>query len=348
METSKSFPDMTIIVSSRPDLRFGSWSSFFVYEVSEMTKKECLKLIGSLSYDDGVKRRFSSEVKNELYDKYTSFLKSPLLTTIMLLTYESFAEIPDRMHTFYAQAFDTLFQKHDAQKEQFQRKMHTGLSREDFKACFAAFCALSYFEEKYSFDETSLHKIMDGAMKYFGQSKAVKITFTSAQMVDDLRESVCMLHQDGTDIAFVHRSFQEYFTAFFLTNLHGPRVKNLLDRCALRYGDFVIPMARDMDQDTIEQEWVLPVLDELEVGLELREQNTNAALVFSKITPSLGMKSTDDGRSSRVEFPPIDRVASILRSIAGLYPVQFSKYDFDNYCIKNDSDFKKVENLAHS
>jgi hypothetical protein len=245
----------------------------------------------------------------------------------MLLTYEGFAEIPDRMHTFYAQAFDTLFQKHDAQKEQFQRKMHTGLSREDFKACFAAFCGLSYFEEKYSFDETSLLKIAAEAVKYFGQSKAVNITFTPAQMIDDLRESVCMLHQDGTDMTFVHRSFQEYFTAFFLTNLHGPKVKNLLDRCALRFGDSVIPMARDMDQDTIEQEWVLPVLDELEVGLGLREQNTNTALVLSKVMSSLGMQSTGDASATRWAWQDTNpQIGSLLKSIAALYPMQFSKH----------------------
>ena len=201
----------------------------------------------------------------------------------MLLTYESFAEIPDKMHTFYAQAFDTLFQRHDAQKEQYQRKTHTGLSREDFRACFAAFCALSYLEERFSFDETSLLRTANAAVSYLRGGKKTYPRLTPAQLVHDLEEAVCMLQPDGREVAFVHRSFQEYFTAVFVTNLHGPKTKPLLDRCASRPGDSVLRMALDIDRDTIEQEWIKPTLNELEATFGLGKRGTTLAFIFSKM-----------------------------------------------------------------
>ena len=39
------FPELTIVVSSRPDQRFGSWASFHVLKVNELTKKQCLALV---------------------------------------------------------------------------------------------------------------------------------------------------------------------------------------------------------------------------------------------------------------------------------------------------------------
>ena len=83
----------------------------------------------------------------------------------MLLTYEGFADIPDKMHAFYSLAFDTLFQKHDAQKEQFQRKTHSGFTREEFRACFATFSAMSYLEQSFSFTDDRLLKTAKKAFR---------------------------------------------------------------------------------------------------------------------------------------------------------------------------------------
>ncbi len=85
----------------------------------------------------------------------------------MLLTYEEFAEIPHKMHAFYGQAFDTLFQKHDAQKEQYQRKTHTQLTRESFKECFSVFCAMTYLEQRFSFSEEELSQSCEQFYKIY-------------------------------------------------------------------------------------------------------------------------------------------------------------------------------------
>jgi len=287
LEIKGRFSKVSIVVSSRPDDRFGSWLSFYVFEVDRLSKKQTLSLIRGFDYDAGVKKRFAQEVTSRLYDSHTSFMSSPLLTTIMLLTYEEFAEIPDKMHMFYSQAFDTLYQKHDAQKEQFQRKTRTGLTREDFKSCFSAFCAMSYLEQNYSFNDATLEETARNAVNYSKQTGKAFAKVTPKQLIDDLRESVCMLQPDGLEFTFVHRSFQEYFAALFVTNVHGSTAKKIIDRYALRFGDSVLPMALDMDRETIEKEWVLPKIAELEEALCLSDRQANSAVKFSKLFPKV-------------------------------------------------------------
>ena len=264
LEIRRLYPNISIVISSRPDTeRFASWAMFHTFCVDKLSKPQCLQLIEMLPYDSGVKRRFVAEVSSNLYERHMSFLSSPLLTTIMLLTYESFASIPDKMHLFYTQAFDTLVQRHDALKDQFTRKMRSGLSPGDFKGCFAAFCAMSYLEERFSFDEDNLTRIAARAIDYARQNnKDVKASVTPTDFLEDLSSSICMLHRDGVEIAFVHRSFQEYFAAKFVTETHS-ETRKILDKFSVRFKDSVIPMALEMDREGIEQKWVVPAITSL-------------------------------------------------------------------------------------
>jgi len=96
-------------------------------------------LIGKLKYDDKIKRKFVQRIKADLYSKHQSFLSSPLLATMMLLTFDQFADIPEKIHLFYEQAFDTLFAKHDATKEAYKRQSQTKLPIDVFKKALAYF-----------------------------------------------------------------------------------------------------------------------------------------------------------------------------------------------------------------
>lgn len=126
LDISTKYPKTIIIVSGRPDDKFSSWHDFHTFTVQALTKPQVIELITKINYDEGLKRRFQSEVERRLYDLHTSFLSSPLLSSIMLLTYEQFAEIPNKMHIFYEQAFAALFvvmmhKRHSS----FERPMQT-------------------------------------------------------------------------------------------------------------------------------------------------------------------------------------------------------------------------------
>ena len=89
-----------ILISSRPDSRFSSWEEFYRYGVKPLTKKKALNLIGQLEYDQELKDKFLIALDENLYEDHESFSSNPLLLTMMLLTYEQIAEIPNKIHLF--------------------------------------------------------------------------------------------------------------------------------------------------------------------------------------------------------------------------------------------------------
>lgn len=101
-------PECIIVVSSRPDDRFSSWQTFSTFRVQPLNKDQVIELIGKINYDEKIKSKFLQRLKKDLYGKHRSFLSSPLLATMMLMTFDQFADIPEKIHLFYEQAFDTL------------------------------------------------------------------------------------------------------------------------------------------------------------------------------------------------------------------------------------------------
>jgi len=262
LDIGKNYPEVTVIVSSRPDPRFSSWAIFYVFEVQPLSLKQSIKLIQTLDYDSNIKKRFLNRVRSSLYNTHTSFLSSPLLTTIMLLTFEEFAEIPEKMHIFYAQAFDTLFQRHDAQKEQYQRQTRTKLTRLDFKLCVSAFCFFSYLDSSHSFDEKGTRTFAKNAIDFCSKTNFnLYSKIKPEDLISDLVDSVCILQPDGLLFSFVHRSFQEYFCADFISSLPGNHIRAVLDRIAVRFMDSVISMAYDINRSAIEKHWMVPNID---------------------------------------------------------------------------------------
>ncbi len=77
---------------------------------------------------------------------------------MMLLTFSSYADMPEKIHVFYDQAFDTLFSRHDATKEAFKRERNTKYSIDVFKRYLSYLCLITYNENKTDFSETSCLK----------------------------------------------------------------------------------------------------------------------------------------------------------------------------------------------
>ena len=273
------YPAAPIVVSSRPDDKFGAWQNFYVFTVCPLEKEQVLELIEKIDYDSDLKKHFKLAVERELFKSHRSFLSSPLLSSIMLLTYEQFAEIPTKRHIFYEEAFNALFKRHDATKAQFVRKTYANLALDDFRSFFASFCAFSYFDEKFSFLDQELDRYVDQSLKFNRISLK-----TQSNIIKDLRECVCMLQQDGLHNTFVHRSFQEYFCSAFLTSYNGPLIRNMIDKCARRGRDEVLPMLFEMARDKLDREWTIPRIDEILSDMnELSDKNDASASLYQRL-----------------------------------------------------------------
>ena len=199
-------------------------------------------------------KEFFKRLTPQFYKLHESFLSTPLLAIMLMLTFEEYAEIPDSLHAFYRNAFDTLVRRHDAMKAQFLRRTHSNCSAEDFKGLFASFCLLTYSKSKYQFSHEEI-------IEYIKQSlKQQRIKGDPEKILNDLIESICLLQREGFEISFVHRSFQEYFCALFVSQAPAGIVSKYLESGKFRVRDNVLPMLFGMVPDRVEMEWAAGVV----------------------------------------------------------------------------------------
>jgi predicted NACHT family NTPase len=167
LQLQERYPEVIVVVSSRPEQTFAAWTTFFAFSLQPMEKRQIVSLIQKMDYDRALKNKFIRALNGGLFEKHNSFLSNPLLALMMLITFDQYAEIPEKMYVFYDYAFDALFIKHDAAKYGgYKRKSHTGLAIDDFKKCLSSFCLLSYLEKKLIFLEAELRAYLGKALKY--------------------------------------------------------------------------------------------------------------------------------------------------------------------------------------
>ena len=208
------YNDNRFVISSRPSDNFIGWNDFHEATACQLTKEQALSLIRKTEFDETVKNTFYNALDNELFEKYNSFASNPLLLTIMLLTFNNHASIPEKLNDFYEEAFATLFNMHDATKDCYVRDIRSSLGCEDFKMIFAYICFKSYFKGDFEFSEARLRDYIQQAKEKFNDR-----CFSVDDFQEDLTLSVCMLVKDGLNYRFTHRSFQEYFAAWYTCKL---------------------------------------------------------------------------------------------------------------------------------
>ena len=112
----------TFILSSRPFQHFVSFERFCLFKLIPFTPCQALQLdqqVGSSGLTrPAIKEKFQAALVQTLFRTHYEFTENPLLLTIMLLTFEQFAEIPSKMHVFYREAYEVLAKRHDANNKE--------------------------------------------------------------------------------------------------------------------------------------------------------------------------------------------------------------------------------------
>ena len=167
--------------------------------------------------------------------------------------------MPERLNDFYEEAFVTLFNVHDATKDSYVRDIRSGLGCEDFKLIFSYICFKSYFNGEFEFSETRLRFHIQQA-----KTKFDRFNFTIEDFQEDLTQSVCMLIKEGLIYRFSHRSFQEYFAAWYTCKLVDDVQSKLLlswiKESDSVFSDSYFTMLFDLQSEKVNKIVICPIL----------------------------------------------------------------------------------------
>ena len=258
LRISRDYEKTPIVVSGRHDDRFASWTAFHIYKVEPLNKNELKLLVAGLSVDPTLKQKFLETVDKSLWKSHSDFLSNPLLATMMVMTFGKFAEIPEKVHVFYHQAFLTLYSMHDASKEFFTRHRISGLPIDVFEKLFSTFCFITYYDNKISFSEIELLNFSQRSIEF------EKTEASNVKVLQELVESVCILQKDGLEFVFSHRSFQEYFAALFIYRNQSIDIRKALTKISAKgASEKCIQILYDMNPAMVDKYWSLPILSSM-------------------------------------------------------------------------------------
>lgn len=287
------YPNNFVVISSRRNRREDMLSRFAQYLLQPFSLEQATTMISKLDasiVSDEVKNDFIKDLKNDSFnfsrDEKVKFLGNPLFISIMLLTYENYHDIPTQRYLFYENAYEAMAQKHDATKS-LRREFATGLNSREFKQYFGEFCAITYYAEKYSFTEKELKAYFQEVID------ANRLTVDADTFIIDITEKICLLYLDGKQYYFIHRSFQEYFTAYFfslqLEQSYKAIYNMFISRDMVSTEDETLSMLYGIDKKKTEKHIFIPFLESIFTdGSDDKNYKNFLLLIYQSIRYTIG------------------------------------------------------------
>lgn len=322
----RDYPQCSVLISSRPDEELESIQELSVYRTQNMNQDQVVDVINKLEFDIDVKNALLVKLKDGLFQEHKEFLSNPLLVTIMLLNFDHSADIPTKLTSFYRQAFEALYQRHDAAKDAYRRGHHAGLPLDEYEKVFSAFCFDSFLDSKVEFSDGELLDYFRAAALY------CNVNSSPRDLVLDAMKSVCVIQREGLDNVFAHRTFQEYFAALFLSRYREDDFVDQVKDTALHWrNNNVLKMLLELAPEAVEQKWLAPSLKSTAYALRRAKDGTLAGTVriFKAFYGSLevniktghviGFSNGDEQPGARLSFigmaysPPISLTRTIFR-----------------------------------
>lgn len=257
------YPNITVIITSRPPMRDRHFPGFITFEAQKLTKQQAIALIRKITYwDRDAKDRFVVELEKGLFEAHQDYCGIPLFLVILLATYRTYGSVPTAPHEFFELALKTMLGLHDVLKHGYRRRMYCSLESEEFLSYFSEFCYRAYSHNMLEFSDDTFDKYMSEVLL----NRKIATGASSDDFLNDATEGVCIMYKEARKYHFLHRSFIEYLAALHLSrHIVGnyPALKAYWDKRPSGWDDdHTFDMLYSMKQDELDSLLFLPFFEE--------------------------------------------------------------------------------------
>jgi len=134
------------------------------------------------------------------------------MVTLLVISYKSYNELPNKLSDFYDALFQTLLQRHDGTKPGFIRKRGCTFDDSQYRNVFETLCILAKKFGQQSFGYKDINALATDAIK------KSEIQENAQCYIDDIVKITSLILRDGEEYRFIHKTVQEYYTASYIAN----------------------------------------------------------------------------------------------------------------------------------
>lgn len=210
--------ELQIITTTRPETDICHEPNIINYKVSKLKKSDILAILKKLnvksqSTDDEFLARISQTLRQN--SDLVSVMNLPILVTLFHVCYPYLDRMPSNAVDFYSNLFMTLYLRHDKVKN-YERFKASNVSHVKAYSCFCTLSFISLYENTLNFNEISLNKYVENAMRM--NSLDTK-EHQPEKLASDFINITCLIQKDGYDkYVYLHKSIQEYHASEFIKN----------------------------------------------------------------------------------------------------------------------------------
>lgn len=249
--------ELRLIITSRPESGLEASPLLEVIQLSDLKNGEYKAVIRKLSEDTAFADNLIKQVeahKSRLKD----LLCTPLLVTLLVMSYKSFQELPEQLSEFYDSIFQVLLQRHDGAKPGFKRPRRCQFNDNQYRSVFESLCFESKRKSKSIFSYDDVHGFAESALD------KNHLVADPDKYIEDIVKVTCLILREGDDYRYIHKSVQEYYAAAFVKHRSEPVTKRFYEQMILQgpYGSWQqeLLFLSEIDKYRYSRHFLLPYL----------------------------------------------------------------------------------------
>ena len=214
-DLASTHDNLRIIVTSRPNNSIQMSRQFCVVNLDNLRGDEYAQVIRKLAAGGSWAKALITHIEKQA-THMLDLLCTPLMVTLLVLSYKSYHKLPNKMADFYDSLFQTLLQRHDGTKPGFARERTCALDDGQYRQAFETLCILAKKARQQSYSYAIIHELTKNALS------ECSLDANPESYVKDIVRITCLILRDGEEHRFIHKTVQEYYTASFIARQPEP------------------------------------------------------------------------------------------------------------------------------
>lgn len=250
------FPNIKYLITSRKDSFVDLAPGFESFYINELDRGDVENILKKYDPNDIQSDKIIKEIDKIEDESFHQLLSNPMMVTLLFRSYSYNQEIPNKTYLFYDQVYKSLFNGHDLLKG-YIRKHESKLDIQQLQNILC-YVSINSIKNGPSYETRELLKLLEEGIRRFGYNST-----RPSDILADLCQAVPLISEEGSETRWIHKSFQDYFSAFYVSFIAPEQSKNILEGImqspkSYQYSN-MIEMCFDMKPALVEEHIFLPL-----------------------------------------------------------------------------------------